>query len=144
MCIYYFNYRLMIVIISTNGVLTLHCSQCRSLSRLRFSCRPKGAVMLFTGTFFQLIHTFVLPPSPQVQDAVRCRMGGCKDDSENSPDSCKNGQVQIMVNSISFHSAFQFHPAQSRPLGPPGPGSGRKSACPNSCSVSLHGLDCLD
>ncbi len=41
--------------------------------------------------------------NPQVQDAVRCRMGGCKDDSENSPDSCKNGQVQIMVNSISFH-----------------------------------------
>ncbi|XP_036000855.1 adhesion G protein-coupled receptor B2 isoform X4 [Fundulus heteroclitus] len=32
----------------------------------------------------------------EVQDAVRCRMGGCKDDSENSPDSCKNGQVQIM------------------------------------------------
>ncbi|CDQ96551.1 unnamed protein product [Oncorhynchus mykiss] len=30
-------------------------------------------------------------------------MGGCKDDSENSPDSCKNGQVQIMVNNISFH-----------------------------------------
>ncbi|KTF80814.1 hypothetical protein cypCar_00035166, partial [Cyprinus carpio] len=39
----------------------------------------------------------------EVQDAVRCRMGGCKDDSENSPDSCKNGQVQIMVNSIPFH-----------------------------------------
>ncbi len=34
---------------------------------------------------------------------MRCRMGGCKDDSENSPDSCKNGQVQIMVNSIPFH-----------------------------------------
>ncbi|XP_052325702.1 adhesion G protein-coupled receptor B2-like isoform X3 [Oncorhynchus keta] len=32
----------------------------------------------------------------EVQDAVRCQMGGCKDDSENSPDSCKNGQVQIM------------------------------------------------
>ncbi|XP_057683320.1 adhesion G protein-coupled receptor B2 isoform X11 [Corythoichthys intestinalis] len=32
----------------------------------------------------------------EVQDAMRCRMGGCKDDSENSPDSCKNGQVQIM------------------------------------------------
>uniref|UniRef100_A0AAX7SIH8 G-protein coupled receptors family 2 profile 2 domain-containing protein n=1 Tax=Astatotilapia calliptera TaxID=8154 RepID=A0AAX7SIH8_ASTCA len=32
----------------------------------------------------------------EVQDAVRCRLGGCKDDSENSPDSCKNGQVQIM------------------------------------------------
>ncbi|XP_023999047.1 uncharacterized protein [Salvelinus sp. IW2-2015] len=32
----------------------------------------------------------------EVQDAVRCRIGGCKDDSENSPDSCKNGQVQIM------------------------------------------------
>uniref|UniRef100_A0A671RK73 Adhesion G protein-coupled receptor B2-like n=1 Tax=Sinocyclocheilus anshuiensis TaxID=1608454 RepID=A0A671RK73_9TELE len=39
----------------------------------------------------------------EVQDAVRCRMGGCKDDSENSPDSCKNGQVQIMVNRIPFH-----------------------------------------
>uniref|UniRef100_A0A3P8NG85 Adhesion G protein-coupled receptor B2 n=1 Tax=Astatotilapia calliptera TaxID=8154 RepID=A0A3P8NG85_ASTCA len=34
----------------------------------------------------------------EVQDAVRCRLGGCKDDSENSPDSCKNGQVQIMTD----------------------------------------------
>ncbi|KAJ3609669.1 hypothetical protein NHX12_024185, partial [Muraenolepis orangiensis] len=34
----------------------------------------------------------------EVQDAVRCRMGGCKDDTENSPDSCKNGQVQIMTD----------------------------------------------
>nr|XP_054600250.1 adhesion G protein-coupled receptor B2 isoform X11 [Nothobranchius furzeri] len=34
----------------------------------------------------------------EVQDAVRCRMGGCKDNSENSPDSCKNGQVQIMTD----------------------------------------------
>ncbi|MFT7811182.1 adhesion G protein-coupled receptor B2 [Arapaima gigas] len=34
----------------------------------------------------------------EVQDAVRCRMGVCKDDSENSPDSCKNGQVQIMTD----------------------------------------------
>lgn len=47
-------------------------------------------------------------PGPQVQDAVRCRMGGCKDDSENSPDSCKNGQVQIMVNSIPFHRAIKL------------------------------------
>ncbi|XP_075867468.1 adhesion G protein-coupled receptor B2 isoform X11 [Nelusetta ayraudi] len=31
----------------------------------------------------------------EVQDAVRCRMGGCKDDSENSPDSCKNGQADF-------------------------------------------------
>ncbi|XP_028316870.1 adhesion G protein-coupled receptor B2 isoform X2 [Gouania willdenowi] len=31
----------------------------------------------------------------EVQDAVRCRMGGCKDDSENSPDSCKNGQTDF-------------------------------------------------
>ncbi|XP_058476052.1 adhesion G protein-coupled receptor B2 isoform X11 [Solea solea] len=39
----------------------------------------------------------------EVQDAVRCRMGGCKDDSENSPDSCKNGQVQIMKSpSVSY------------------------------------------
>ncbi|XP_069051483.1 adhesion G protein-coupled receptor B2 isoform X5 [Lepisosteus oculatus] len=35
----------------------------------------------------------------EVQDVVRCRMGICKgDDSENSPDSCKNGQVQIMTD----------------------------------------------
>ncbi|XP_036371850.1 adhesion G protein-coupled receptor B2 isoform X2 [Megalops cyprinoides] len=31
----------------------------------------------------------------EVQDAVRCRMGVCKDDSENSPDSCKNGQTDF-------------------------------------------------
>ncbi|XP_055732961.1 adhesion G protein-coupled receptor B2-like isoform X2 [Salvelinus fontinalis] len=31
----------------------------------------------------------------EVQDAVRCRIGGCKDDSENSPDSCKNGQTDF-------------------------------------------------
>lgn len=43
-----------------------------------------------------------------MQDAVRCRMGGCKDDSENSPDSCKNGQVQIMVNTIPFHRAIKL------------------------------------
>ncbi|KAK2921268.1 hypothetical protein Q8A73_000753 [Channa argus] len=40
----------------------------------------------------------------EVQDAVRCRMGGCKDDSENSPDSCKNGQVQIMKCPNLSHS----------------------------------------
>ncbi|MBN3305364.1 AGRB2 protein, partial [Amia calva] len=34
----------------------------------------------------------------EVQDVVRCRMGICKDDSETSPDSCKNGQVQIMTD----------------------------------------------
>ncbi|XP_047186010.1 adhesion G protein-coupled receptor B2 isoform X6 [Scophthalmus maximus] len=40
----------------------------------------------------------------EVQDAVRCRMGGCKDDSENSPDSCKNGQVQIMKGpNVIYH-----------------------------------------
>ncbi|KAK3508026.1 hypothetical protein QTP70_010130 [Hemibagrus guttatus] len=38
----------------------------------------------------------------EVQDAVRCRMGGCKDDSENSPDSCKNGQVQIMHSNVKI------------------------------------------
>lgn len=73
----------------------------------------------FSTNFFPL--HFPIPPLPitptpfpnlifpfhQVQDAVRCRMGGCKDDSENSPDSCKNGQVQIMVNSISFHLILQ-------------------------------------
>ncbi|KAG2461067.1 AGRB2 protein, partial [Polypterus senegalus] len=35
----------------------------------------------------------------EVQDVVRCRMGICKtEESENSPDSCKNGQVQIMTD----------------------------------------------
>ncbi|XP_014865798.1 PREDICTED: adhesion G protein-coupled receptor B2-like isoform X3 [Poecilia mexicana] len=47
----------------------------------------------------------------EVQDAVRCRMGGCKDDSENSPDSCKNGQVQIMKGSCGQqHSSRQSTP----------------------------------
>ncbi|XP_028820582.1 adhesion G protein-coupled receptor B2 isoform X3 [Denticeps clupeoides] len=43
----------------------------------------------------------------EVQDAVRCWMGGCKDNSENSPDSCKNGQVQIMPR---HHSPHVFGP----------------------------------
>ncbi|XP_064408157.1 adhesion G protein-coupled receptor B2 [Latimeria chalumnae] len=35
----------------------------------------------------------------EVQDAVKCRIGWCKgEESENSPDSCKNGQVQIMTD----------------------------------------------
>uniref|UniRef100_F7FFV7 Adhesion G protein-coupled receptor B2 n=1 Tax=Ornithorhynchus anatinus TaxID=9258 RepID=F7FFV7_ORNAN len=33
----------------------------------------------------------------EVQDVVKCQIGVCKsDENENSPDSCKNGQVQIM------------------------------------------------
>ncbi|XP_023201222.1 adhesion G protein-coupled receptor B2 isoform X2 [Xiphophorus maculatus] len=48
----------------------------------------------------------------EVQDAVRCRMGGCKDDSENSPDSCKNGQVQIMKGSCGQQHVSR----QSTPL----------------------------
>ncbi|XP_077405761.1 brain-specific angiogenesis inhibitor 2 isoform X2 [Vanacampus margaritifer] len=44
----------------------------------------------------------------EVQDAMRCRMGGCKDDSENSPDSCKNGQVQIMKGPNAAHYGQQF------------------------------------
>ncbi|XP_043938669.1 adhesion G protein-coupled receptor B2 isoform X2 [Protopterus annectens] len=35
----------------------------------------------------------------EVQDAVKCRFGVCKGEGgENSPDSCKNGQVQIMTD----------------------------------------------
>ncbi|EMP34919.1 Brain-specific angiogenesis inhibitor 3 [Chelonia mydas] len=35
----------------------------------------------------------------QVQDVVKCQIGVCKsDENENSPDSCKNGQVQIMTD----------------------------------------------
>ncbi|XP_038613900.1 LOW QUALITY PROTEIN: adhesion G protein-coupled receptor B2 [Tachyglossus aculeatus] len=33
----------------------------------------------------------------EVQEVVKCQIGVCKsDENENSPDSCKNGQVQIM------------------------------------------------
>lgn len=36
---------------------------------------------------------------PQVQDVVKCQMGMCRgDESEDSPDSCKNGQLQILVS----------------------------------------------
>ncbi|XP_043388282.1 adhesion G protein-coupled receptor B2 isoform X8 [Chelonia mydas] len=35
----------------------------------------------------------------EVQDVVKCQIGVCKsDENENSPDSCKNGQVQIMTD----------------------------------------------
>ncbi|NXW37171.1 AGRB2 protein, partial [Phaetusa simplex] len=34
-----------------------------------------------------------------VQDVVKCQMGGCRsEENENSPDSCKNGQVQILTD----------------------------------------------
>ncbi|KFP70076.1 Brain-specific angiogenesis inhibitor 2, partial [Acanthisitta chloris] len=37
--------------------------------------------------------------SPQVQDVVKCQMGVCRsEENENSPDSCKNGQVQILTD----------------------------------------------
>lgn len=37
--------------------------------------------------------------APQVQDVVKCQMGVCRtDESEDSPDSCKNGQLQILVS----------------------------------------------
>ncbi|XP_066494135.1 adhesion G protein-coupled receptor B2 isoform X5 [Tiliqua scincoides] len=35
----------------------------------------------------------------EVQDVVKCQIGVCKsDENENSPDSCKNGQVQILTD----------------------------------------------
>ncbi|XP_064381261.1 adhesion G protein-coupled receptor B2 isoform X2 [Dromaius novaehollandiae] len=35
----------------------------------------------------------------EVQDVVKCQMGGCRSQgNENSPDSCKNGQVQILTD----------------------------------------------
>ncbi|XP_019367811.1 PREDICTED: adhesion G protein-coupled receptor B2 isoform X4 [Gavialis gangeticus] len=35
----------------------------------------------------------------EVQDVVKCQIGVCRsDENENSPDSCKNGQVQIMTD----------------------------------------------
>ncbi|XP_024149433.1 adhesion G protein-coupled receptor B2 isoform X17 [Oryzias melastigma] len=53
----------------------------------------------------------------EVQDAVRCRMGGCKDDSENSPDSCKNGQtdfekdVDLACQTVIFKDVNTCNPA---------------------------------
>ncbi|XP_058476056.1 adhesion G protein-coupled receptor B2 isoform X15 [Solea solea] len=53
----------------------------------------------------------------EVQDAVRCRMGGCKDDSENSPDSCKNGQtdfekdVDLACQTVIFKEVNTCNPA---------------------------------
>lgn len=41
----------------------------------------------------------VTASGPQVQDVVKCQMGVCRaDESEDSPDSCKNGQLQILVS----------------------------------------------
>lgn len=38
----------------------------------------------------------------QVQDVVKCQMGVCRaDESEDSPDSCKNGQLQILVSEVA-------------------------------------------
>ncbi|KAM8976288.1 adhesion G protein-coupled receptor B2 isoform 2-T2 [Pelodytes ibericus] len=35
----------------------------------------------------------------EVQEVVKCQMGGCRsDDNEDSPNSCKNGQLQIMTD----------------------------------------------
>lgn len=49
--------------------------------------------------------------SPQVQDVVKCQIGVCRsEENENSPNSCKNGQVQILVSAAA--------PARSR-QGPP-------------------------
>uniref|UniRef100_A0A8D2L052 Adhesion G protein-coupled receptor B2 n=1 Tax=Varanus komodoensis TaxID=61221 RepID=A0A8D2L052_VARKO len=46
----------------------------------------------------------------EVQDVVKCQIGVCKsDENENSPDSCKNGQVQIMV--ILFKEVNACNPA---------------------------------
>ncbi|XP_036371853.1 adhesion G protein-coupled receptor B2 isoform X5 [Megalops cyprinoides] len=53
----------------------------------------------------------------EVQDAVRCRMGVCKDDSENSPDSCKNGQtdfekdVDLACQTVIFKEVNTCNPA---------------------------------
>ncbi|XP_042292618.1 adhesion G protein-coupled receptor B2 isoform X13 [Thunnus maccoyii] len=87
----------------------------------------------------------------EVQDAVRCRMGGCKDDSENSPDSCKNGQVQIMkcpnVSSCGQQCGSLRYGTSPCPPGchpqsfPPTCHQACQQACYQSLSRSNHGLD---
>lgn len=51
---------------------------------------------------------------PQVQDVVKCQMGVCRaDESEDSPDSCKNGQLQILVSEDPFCHKFLILPIPS-------------------------------
>ncbi|XP_030075479.1 adhesion G protein-coupled receptor B2 [Microcaecilia unicolor] len=48
------------------------------------------------GVVILTIHGFL---RREVQEVVRCQTGVCKsEESENSPDSCKNGQVQLMTD----------------------------------------------
>uniref|UniRef100_A0A6I8P7K2 Adhesion G protein-coupled receptor B2 n=1 Tax=Ornithorhynchus anatinus TaxID=9258 RepID=A0A6I8P7K2_ORNAN len=48
----------------------------------------------------------------EVQDVVKCQIGVCKsDENENSPDSCKNGQVQIMVSVVLFKEVNTCNPS---------------------------------
>lgn len=57
----------------------------------------------------------------QVQDVVKCQMGACRaDESEDSPDSCKNGQLQILVSVEARAGPGQI--LGTAPLHPPAPG----------------------
>ncbi|KAB1268568.1 Adhesion G protein-coupled receptor B2 [Camelus dromedarius] len=48
------------------------------------------------GFVITAVHCFL---RREVQDVVKCQMGVCRaDESEDSPDSCKNGQLQILVS----------------------------------------------
>lgn len=64
-------------------------------------------------------------PPRQVQDVVKCQVGGCRgEENENSPDSCKNGQVQILVSAAA--------PARSG-AGPP-----CTPCCSRGCPRCIH------
>lgn len=59
---------------------------------------------------------------PQVQDVVKCQMGVCRaDESEDSPDSCKNGQLQILVSDEAWQGGFGARPHPHFPAPGPSP-----------------------
>lgn len=74
-----------------------------------------------------------LCPPPQVQDVVKCQVGGCRgEENENSPDSCKNGQVQILVSAAAPARSGAGPPAR-----PAAPGAAQDAFTSPPLSLSL-------
>ncbi|KAM7372969.1 hypothetical protein PAMP_007857 [Pampus punctatissimus] len=117
---------------------------------------PAAVIVLVLFAVFDSVQGFVIitvhcAMRREVQDAVRCRMGGCKDDSENSPDSCKNGQVQIMkCPNVSYcgqqcgslrYGTSQCLPGCHPQSFPPTCHQACQQACYPSLPRNNHGLD---
>ncbi|TSK28208.1 Adhesion G protein-coupled receptor B2 [Bagarius yarrelli] len=107
--------------------LLLQCSKCGVISSTALSSSTTSSAMtslwsscvvlpLLALTWMSAVLA-ITDRRSTVQDAVRCRMGGCKDDSENSPDSCKNGQtdfekdVDLACQTVIFKEVNTCNPA---------------------------------